>query len=238
MLRDMEYLMQLQEIDVRIHEQELAKKQLPATVAELQKLVDMARKNMENSLAQARSAEQELLSLDDHMVKAQENLVRSQERLNSIKTNREYDAVHAEIEAQKGIIHSSESRKKKINEEIDRQKAIAEAASKEFEQVTAENEPKIAELSATIASIDSVIAGIEKEREALKPLITKSILRTYDLIRSRRNHGRVLSEVSTARTCTVCYKVLEPHLVSDIKRATKLILCQNCGSIFAWTDKA
>jgi predicted nucleic acid-binding Zn-ribbon protein len=36
----------------------------------------------------------------------------------------------------------------------------------------------------------------------------------------------------------VCYKVLEPHLVSDIKRATKLILCQNCGSIFVWTDKA
>ncbi len=238
MLRDIEYLMQLQEIDVRIHEQELAKKQLPATVAKLQKLVDMARKSMETSQAQAKNVEQELLSLDDHIAKAHENLVRSQERLNSIKTNREYDAVHAEIEAQKGIILSSEARKKKIIEEIDREKAAAEAEGNEFERVRAENEPKIAELSATISSIDSVIAGIEKEREALKPLITKSILRTYDLIRSRRNHGRVLSEVSTARTCTVCYKVLEPHLVSDIKRATKLILCQNCGSIFVWTDKA
>jgi hypothetical protein len=239
MLRDMEYLMQLQEIDLRIHEQKLVKKQLPATVAKLQKLIDLARKTMENSLAQAKSTEQELLSLDENMVKAQENLVRSQERLNSIKTNREYDAVHAEIEAQKGIIHSSESRKKKINEEIERQKVVAEVARNEFAQVKAENEPKIAELSATIASIDSVIAGIEREREVLKPLITKSILRTYDLILSRRNHGRVLSEVSTARRiCTVCYKVLEPHLVSDIKRATKLILCQNCGSIFVWTDKA
>ncbi len=237
MLRDIEYLMQLQEIDVRIHEQELAKKQLPSTVAELQKIVDAAGRTMETAQARSTSAEQELITLEDHMVKAQENLVKSQERLNSIKTNREYDAVHAEIEAQKGIIHSSETRKKKIVEEIDRQKAAAQAAVEVFEQVRSENEPKIAELSATIASIDSVIAEIEKEREAITPLLTKSVIRTYDLIRTRRNHGRVLSEVSSARTCTVCYKVLEPHLVSDIKRSTKLILCQNCGSIFVWSDK-
>jgi predicted nucleic acid-binding Zn-ribbon protein len=229
--------MQLQEIDVRIHEQELAKKQLPSTVAELQKIVDAAGRTMETAQARSTSAEQELITLEDHMVKAQENLVKSQERLNSIKTNREYDAVHAEIEAQKGIIHSSETRKKKIVEEIDRQKAAAQAAVEVFEQVRSENEPKIAELSATIASIDSVIAEIEKEREAITPLLTKSVIRTYDLIRTRRNHGRVLSEVSSARTCTVCYKVLEPHLVSDIKRSTKLILCQNCGSIFVWSDK-
>jgi uncharacterized protein len=238
MLRDIEYLIQLQEIDVRIHEQELAKKQLPATVAELQKIVETARRTMESAETQARSAEQELVSLDEAMVKAEENLVESQERLNSIKTNREYDAVHAEIEAQKGIIHSSEARKKKVADEIDRQKAAAESATSAYEQAKAENEPKIAELSATIASIDSVIADIEKEREAMKPLITKAIQRTYELIRTRRNHGRVLSQVSADRTCTVCYKVLEPHLVSDIKRATKLILCQNCGSIFVWTEKA
>jgi predicted nucleic acid-binding Zn-ribbon protein len=237
MLRDIEYLIQLQEIDVRIHEQELAKKQLPATVAELQKVVETARKVMETAQTQAKNAEQELLTLDEHMLKAQEGLDKSQERLNSIKTNREYDAVHAEIESQKGIIHNSEARKKKIGEEIDRLKAAAEAATVEFEQIKAENEPKIAELSASIASIDSVIAEIEKEREAVKPLIAKPIIRTYDLIRTRRNHGRVLSEVSLDRTCTVCFKVLEPHLVSDIKRATKLILCQNCGSIFVWTDK-
>ncbi len=237
MLRDIEYLMQLQEIDVRIYEQELAKKQLPATVAELQKLVDMARKTMETAQDRSKNAEQELLSLEDQMVKAGENLAKSQERLNSIKTNREYDAVHAEIEAQNGIIHSSEARKKKVSEEIERQKEAAKAAIEVFEQVRTENEPKIAELSAAIASIDSVIAEIEKEREAITPLIAKPILRTYNLIRNRRNHGRVLSEVSAARTCTVCYKVLEPHLVSDIRRAAKLILCQNCGSIFVWTDK-
>jgi hypothetical protein len=228
MLRDIEYLMQLQEIDIRIYEQELAKKQLPATVAELQKLMDMARKTMETAQERSKTAEQELLTLEDQMIKAEENLAKSQERLNSIKTNREYDAVHAEIETHKGIIHSSEARKKKVAEEIDRQKEAAKSAIEVFEQVRTENEPKIAELSAAIASIDSV---------AITPLIAKPILRTYDLIRNRRNHGRVLSEVSSARTCTVCYKVLEPHLVSDIKRAAKLILCQNCGSIFVWTDK-
>ena len=237
MLRDLEYLLQLQEIDLRIHEQELSKKQLPATVKELRATVEKAQKVMDVALARAQEAEADLLGLDDQIAKAHTGLERSQERLNSIKTNREYDAVHAEIEGQKSIIQSSELRKKKASDEVERQKAAAEAARAEFERIREENDPKINELSTTIASIDSVIAGIEKEREAVATLIKKTILRTYDLIRNRRNNGRVISAVDPSRTCTVCYKVLEPQLVNEIKRSARIILCQNCGSIFVWTEK-
>jgi len=68
------------------------------------------------------------------------------------------------------------------------------------------------------------------------PLINKSILRTYDLIRKRRKQGRVISHVTETRTCSVCYKELEPQLMNEIKRSSKLIMCQSCGSIFIWTE--
>jgi len=236
MLRDLEYLLQLQEIDRRIHEQELAKKQLPEAVIELEQTAEKAKKVMGAAVNETDETAKELLTLEAQIVQAKEGLERSQTRLNSIKTNREYDAVHAEIETQKNIIHSSESRKKKLTDEAEQQKAGAEAAKQEFENFKNENEPKIADLKAKIASIDSVIAAIMKERETVTPLINKSILRTYDQIRERRKQGRVISCITEARTCSVCYKELEPQIMNEIKRSSKLIMCQSCGSIFIWTE--
>jgi predicted nucleic acid-binding Zn-ribbon protein len=237
MLRDLEFLLQLQDVDLRIHEQELSKEQLPRAVKELELTVEKAMSAHKAEVDKAAEAEKELLVLEEQTRAAQENLERSHSRLNSIKTNREYDAVHAEIEAQKNVIQSSESRKKKIGAEAALHAAQAETARQEFEKVKNENEPKIAGLKTTIASIDSVIAAILKERNAVTPLITKSVLRTYDLIRSRRKNGKVLSTVAEARTCSVCHKVLEPQLVSELKRSSKLVMCQSCGSILIWIEK-
>jgi uncharacterized protein len=146
MLRDLEYLVQLQEIDQRIHEQELAKEQLPATVKELEHTVAKANTAMEAVAKKLAEAEAGLKGSDDQVVAAQAALAKSQERLNSIKTNREYDAVHAEIEAQKGIIHSSEGRKKKLTDEIAQLKTEVETARQEFDKIKNENEPKLVEL--------------------------------------------------------------------------------------------
>jgi uncharacterized protein len=237
MLRDLEYLVQLQEIDQRIYEQELAKEQLPATVNELEQTVAKAKTAMETAAKKLAEVEATFQSSEDQVANAHTMLDKSQERLSSIKTNREYDAVHAEIEAQKGIIHSSESRRKKLTDEIEQLKAQADAAAQEYEKIKGENEPKLTELRAQIDAIDTVIAGIEKERVAVTPQIAKSTMRTYDLIRNRRKHGKVISIVSEDRLCTTCFKVLERQLVNEIKRSTKIILCQNCGSIFVWSPK-
>jgi hypothetical protein len=180
-------------------------------------------------------AEAELKNFEAQIVQAQEGLEKSQGRLNSIKTNREYDAVHMEIETQKNIVATSESRKKKLTDEIANLKQASDAAAEDLEKSKTENGPKISELNTKIASIDSVIAGIVKERDAVLPGVGKATMRTYELIRKRRKSAKVMSLVTSARTCTVCYKVLEPQLVNEIKRSTRITLCQSCGSILVWT---
>lgn len=237
MLRDFECLLQLQEIDLRIHEQELAKKELPQTVKDLERTIEASRLAMEAAAAKSQDAEKEICALEEQVVQAQVSLDKSQERLNSIKTNREYDAVHAEIENHRSVIQNAEGRRKKLTDDSAQQKARSDAAAEDYQKAKAENEPKIAELRTRIASIDSVIAGIAREREAVVPLINKTYIRTYDLIRKRRKTGRAVSGVNEARICSVCNKVLESQVMAEIRRASKLIMCQSCGSILLWTAK-
>ena len=237
MISDLEYLVQLQEIDLRIKEQELSREQFPAAVAELRQAISNAQDATEKANAKLQKAEEEKRTFEEQVQKGHELLERSQSRLNSIKTNREYDAVHAEIETQKNLINNAEQKRKNLANEIERLKTLAEENKQELERIKSENEPQIAELEQKIGTIDSNIAEITKERDAVIPNISKQVLRTYDLIRKKRKTGRALSLVSNSRTCTVCYKVLEPQLYNEIKRGIKLILCQNCGSIYVWDEE-
>ena len=234
MLEDLKYLLQLQEIDLRIKEQELAQEQYPAQVEQLNTQIANATAALEAEKAKLELAEQDKKNWEEQVQKAQAGLERSQERLNSIKTNREYDAVHAEIEAQKSIINGAEQHRNNLAAEIERLQATVTEREDELNRIIAENNPLIDDLKGKIGAIDSTIATITKERDAVIPGLSKMVLRQYDLIRSKRKTGRALSMIKPNRTCSICHKVLEPQLFNEIKRGTKVQLCQSCGSIMIW----
>ncbi|NLG18586.1 MAG: hypothetical protein GX556_14735 [Fibrobacter sp.] len=238
MMDDLEFLIQLQEIDLRIREQELSQEQFPAAVAELENSIKKAGEVVESTTAKLQKMEAERATFEEQIQKAHESLGKSQERLNSIKTNREYDAVHTEIETYKNMINSAETRRKNLQGEIEKLKGSVDESIKEYEKIKGENEPKIAELKEKIGAIDSQISKIMKEREQVSPKVSKHLLRTYDQIRKKRKTGRVLSLISDNHTCAVCFKVLEPQLYNEIKRGTKLHICESCGSILVWAQAA
>jgi predicted nucleic acid-binding Zn-ribbon protein len=234
MLEDLRYLVQLQEIDLRIKEQELAQEQYPAQVEKLNAQINTAIAALEAVKTRLEKAELDKKNWEEQVVKAQAGLERSQERLNSIKTNREYDAVHAEIEAQKNIINGAEQHRNNLSAEIERLQTTVTEHQDELDRITAENNPLIDDLKSKIGAIDSTIATITKERDVVIPNLSKPVLRQYDLIRSKRKTGRAISIIKPNRTCSICYKVLEPQLFNEIKRGIKVQLCQSCGSIMIW----
>lgn len=232
MNKDLAYLVKLQEIDGRISEMESSKTVFPEQVTELEKQIEEARRNVARIEQRIGEVQAEKKALVERTAEAEEALGKSQERLSTIKTNREYDAVHAEIETHKSVVDNSGSNMANLDEELGRLEESLKIAGEDLENTKTENEPKIADLNEKIASIDSRIAQVVKEREGLLPQISKRFQRTYEQIRKRRPSGQILAEVSPDdRTCSVCFKVLESQLFSEVRRGEKLLVCQSCGSI-------
>lgn len=238
MIEDLQRLVKLQEIDLRIKEQEVAQEHFPAAVTKLENEISATAAMLEAANEALKKAEKERNEGDDEVFAAQSGLEKSQDRLNSIKTNREYDAVHAEIETQKHIIANAEHKKVKVLAELEKLQSIITAKQAEYDRVKSENEPQINDLKQKIGAIDSTIKTITAERNAVEPEVGKHILRQYDLIRKKRKTGKALSIITRTRTCAICYKVLEPQLFNEIKRGIKVILCQSCGSIMIWDEEA
>ena len=238
MIQDLECLVKLQGIDLKVREQELAKEQYPKAVADLEGRIENARKDsaaVSGRLAQLAS---DVEAANDQAAKLRESLGKSQERLSSIQTNREYDAVHKEIEAQKALLASAESRKGALEADIEKGKAALEEAEKAYADAKAELQPQIDDLKAKIGAIDSVIAEIMAERDKVSPLVSHPTMRTYDSIRKKKKSGRAVSLVGKDKTCGVCFMILQPQLCSEIRRGTKIILCESCGSMLIWDETA
>jgi uncharacterized protein len=233
MIKDLEKLIQLQEIDLRIHDIRKSKQEFPKTVESLQASLDRAQEAVTAAAGRVTEAKGEKKAVHDKTEDAQNALKKSEDRLANIKTNREYDAVHAEIESSKRIVDQSASRTEAVDKDIEARTAAFEEARTELEKVKAENEPKILELKEKIASIDSKISEVKKERDILVPGISKAALRIYEYILKKRSNAQIISRVDAKkRVCGICHKVLESQLLNEIRKADKIISCQSCGSIF------
>jgi len=238
MMSDLESLIQLQEIDLKISELKRAQEEFPAAISTFSSAIKSASGSVEAAGKKLAEAIAEKKSIEDKLADAKLQLDKSQERLNTIKTNREYDAVHTQIENFKNTLAGGDSKLKALAQNSGQLQQSMDAAAAELEKVTLENGPKIDEIQAKVDTLSASIAELTEQRGKIIGLVSKSLLRTYDYILKRRKNGQVLSFVDAdKRTCSVCHKILEPHLISEIRRGAKMTTCQSCGSIFIWKSE-
>ena len=237
MKEEFETLSRLQDIDLRVLEIEKSKEEFPEQLAALEAELADAGNSVTSLTEKLERAKKSRKDFEEQLADAQAALDKSQDRLSAVKTNKEYDAVHAEMETHKHTLAGGEKRVEKLAEDIasyEAKIAEVEAASKaRVDELT----PLIEELRTRIASIDTTIAAAVAEREAVLPTVPKPLLRAYENVRRGRKDGRVISVVnSTERICTVCYQKLQPQVVNTLRRGAGISYCQNCGSIMVWQE--
>jgi Zn-ribbon protein, possibly nucleic acid-binding len=238
MISDLESLIKLQEIDLKISELVHAQEDFPATISSYSGTIKNALDAVDSTKKRIEDVVSEKKATEDKISEARIQLDKSQERLSTIKTNREYDAVHTQIENFKNTLTSGDSKLKTLVQEADLLQQSLEKETAELEKIKSENEPHIAEIKGKIDTLGVSIAELTARRNEIIAMLPKAVLRTYDYILKRRKNGQVLSFVKgDARTCSVCFKILEPQLINEIRKGNKMIICQNCGSIFIWKNE-
>jgi uncharacterized protein len=228
-------LMELQNIDTRIHELDLSSHQFPEEMAVREAAISSAQAAVKAREEQLQQLQQEKKSLAQAITDAASALERSQGRLSSITTNREYDAVHTEIETNRQAAAGAKTRLDTMDaDRASAEQALADAHSA-MEQTKTENEPRIGELREKVAAIDGQRQRLLAERADAATQVSSQFLRAYEHIQKRRKDGSVLSYASAdSRTCSRCHKMLEPQLANEVRQASRLSICQSCGSILVW----
>jgi len=238
MATEWESLIALQLVDTQISKLKNEKQEFPEAITALENAVKAAQKAVDVPTARCAALLAEKKEIEENIADASSQLEKSQVRLNEIKTNREYDAVHLQIENFKSSIAAAETRLAAIAGDIEKAQAAAENAVAELEAVKQSSEPRLLELKEKMGTLDGAIARLTEERTSASATVSKTVLRTYDYINKRRKNGQVLSFVDASNlVCLVCHKILEPQVAQEVRKMNKMVICQNCGSIFVWKQE-
>lgn len=151
-----------------------------------------------------------------------------EEQLNTVKNNREYEALTKEVEYANLEILTSEKKIKQLQEQIEQKNLL-------FSDIQAQVDDRSADLAEKQKELEIIIKETEMEENRLRAesdeaskLVEKRILDAYGKIRRNMRNG--LAIVSTDRdACGGCFAIIPPQTQLEIRQKKKLLFCENCG---------
>ncbi len=231
---ELDQLMQLQVIDYDLGELERSKEYLPDMMENLNREITEALSKYETTKKSLEEAKIKQHKFELEIKTRQQDLEKYQQQMMSIKTNKEYDALVAQIDKLKGDIDVAETEVlNSIDQITELEKHIGDY-KKQLDEVEDNNKKQLSVLKEKMDSIGDKIAAKDKERQAVLGAVPRPILSVYERVR-RGKGGDVVVSVKR-RACGACYKSLTPKKAQEIKGGGKIFTCDYCGRILYWDE--
>jgi len=223
-------LYQLQTILSKIDEIRTIRGELPLEVQDLEDEVEGLRTRIENTKSEKEEAHRNL----NHWIAERESALKkkeeSQERLNNIRNNREYDLINKEMEYQNLEFQLAEKRIRE-SEQAEKQKdLLIEKSLEELENRNKDLEMKKNELDEIVIETKAEEDKLRDKAKSLELTIEPRILQAFKRIRKNSHNG--LGIVCVQRdACGGCFAKIPPQRQLDVRIHKKIIVCEYCGRI-------
>lgn len=221
-------LRELQQLDLETERIRAERHRFEQELNALQEDVDRIQSMAERLTQELETLEAEKRELDQALAQESDNVRKAEERLPSIKTQKEYVAVLKEVDTAKKLNKEIEERIAQKNAEIsaveqDKQEKEAELAAQQ-EKVA----DRKAELESKMSEYDSSLTESEGTRAELSEKIPRPLRRRYQLLVDRR--GTAVVEVRQG-TCLGCNMQLPPQAYNKLYRGDEIETCPHCNRL-------
>lgn len=158
---------------------------------------------------------------------------RSQDRLNSIKNNREYQALQKEVEELKRTNSATEERMIDLLNQIDECEKKMASLKVDLEQVENEIVTEQQNVGTESQTAEAKLQELDQERQKLSARIEADVLKLFQKVQSKQTRGNAVVPVQDA-VCHGCYVNIPPQMYNELQRCDQLRMCPNCQRIIYW----
>jgi predicted nucleic acid-binding Zn-ribbon protein len=230
--KQIDMLVKLQDLDLSIGGIEKTKERYPQRIEMMRKKLEEKQEITELNREKLGDLEKSRLKKERIMEHDIDNIRKSEEKLLSVKTNKEYQAALKEI----AIAKESNSEKEEgilgILEEIDIQKRGLKEKEEELKAVLKEFEKEKSELAEKLKGFEKQLSEKIKSKEILFSKIDTELFKKYESIKNYRQGIAVVQ--AKDGFCQGCNLGIPPQLYNEVQKGTDLVFCQNCSRILYW----
>lgn len=221
-------LYQLQQIDLELDELDDRGGELPTEVETLKKrgeALKNAAATEEKKLHELRKSRNDTHSEMQNLTERKRTL---NERLRTVRNNREYDATTTEIEA----ADAEEQRLARYLVMLDTQEATIikdiDTLSRQRDETIREHEEKNSVMATIRETNADEITTLKEKKVAIVGQIAADLLRKYEHIRNA--YADAVVKVRKG-ACSGCFRALPPQILVEMRRGDQLFTCQHCHRI-------
>ena len=234
MNQELDLLLKLQVIDYDIGELERSKEYLPDMMENLKKEISDAKNHLEQTTTDLENAKVSQRQLELDISELENNLQKFQKQMMSIKTNKEYDALVAEIDNVKQKLSGKETELLETIDHIATFEKELETSKEKLNSVNGSNFKQLEILQEKVDTIGNRMSDKVNNRNEISTSIPRRTLSVYERVRKGKG-GTVVVSVKK-RACGACYKALTPRKIQEVKKADQVLTCDHCGRILFWND--
>ncbi|MCC6503451.1 MAG: hypothetical protein IT362_09985 [Deltaproteobacteria bacterium] len=228
MISTLRALERIQRIDLEIKAVEDEERRLVNTIQELSLEIKAGAVALAVVEADSEALKTQIKELGEKITESTERASKDEKRLNSVKNDRELNALTKEINGANKSKKLGEQEKNALQAKCDEKDALINAKLEALKTREEELKRLSAELEASRSGWKESIEAKLKSKDEIKSSVAPAILRKYELIRSKRN-GVGLALVKD-EICQGCFTHIPPQVYIMLKRGTdeELQSCPHC----------
>ena len=236
MRKNIEVLIELQEIMSRSRGVEKEKQKVPLEVADLKSLFEEREMKFLTAKQEFEQLQKEKREKEREIEEEQDKVERAKAKLMSIKTNKEYYAMLKEIEATK---RSNAAREEELlsvlsrYEEVEKRLAVLSA---EVEELGARYRERMVDIEARMAKFDKDISQLQAKKDEVAAGLAAGLARRFEMIFDRRDGIAIVP--ARNQSCTGCHMNISPQLFNLLQRDDRIYSCPNCNRIIYFEGDA
>lgn len=219
-------LVTLQEVEIETASVQAQLAGFPRQLGELDARVKVSAEAMSRAVGCMTEIQQAYRSQETEAKVIQSRIVKSEEKLRSVKTNKEYQSSLKEIEDLKTALSAIEDRMIACLDEMDQVKLLIAAQEDERERLTRDIEAQKGQICQNALAAQKQLDRLNDERAKIIAVIAPDLLKTYETV--KQNSGGVAIAVVRNAVCLGCHLNLPPQMFHDLLHFDKLLVCPHC----------
>lgn len=233
--QQIEVLVKIQQIDIEVAKIKSLLNGLPERMNRIEQRLQEFMGGIESDEAGLKEMSKKYRTYESDVQINLAKIARSEERLRSVKTNKEYQSSLKEIEDLKAINSRIEDEMLDYLEHI-------ETAEKNLKERKARHDAIVAESTREKDSINrdaedgkQKMARLEAERGALAVRLDSELQAIFNRIKAKQANGVAIVEVRDA-VCQGCNMNIPAQMYNELQRCDSLKNCPSCERIIYWQD--
>jgi len=234
--KDIDTLVKLQQIGLETEKLLAYLEGVPIQIKNLDTRLDEFNRNVENDENLITELNKKYRAYESDIQLNVSKIEKSQEKLRSVKTNKEYQSSLKEIDDIKAVNSKLEDEMLEFLEQIETAEQSLNDNKQQYSRVVDDLEHEKKSLIQAAEQGEKELAGLQSDRDAVAAVLDAKLMDIFKYQLSKQGDGIGIVEVVN-EVCQGCYMNIPPQMYNDLQRGISLKYCPSCERIIYWQDQ-